>query len=163
MINYLPDLNRFKLAGPPAWWLRGLWEFDSSLVVVPSRQDCVYRLAQRRTLNLPAHIVNDALFASSDTRMLASYSLIPVTTILSTAQWSPFMFSELAARAPWRQGGQEKVIKEIEEREAQEARQKDLQTDLFLTDVSKAGWKSYQFKTGAKTFQHARRRDTRLA
>src|SRR5580692_8851356 len=110
MINYIPDHNRFHLAGPPAWWLRQLAVFDSSLVVVPSRQSFVYRLAQRRRPSLHATMVNDLTFKESDTRMLASYGLIPVTTILATANWSnPLMFEELRRRSPTMMGGAAKV------------------------------------------------------
>lgn len=145
MVNYIVDENKFKLAGPPTWWLRKLWDFDSSLVVVPSRQDCVYRLAQKRKLNLPAHIVNDALFNQSDTQMLASYSLVPVTTIIATANWSnPYMFVELSNRAPWRQGGAEKVIADIEGRELSAEMKKDAETDAILTETAKDAWKYYK-------------------
>ncbi len=147
MNNYIVDYNKFGLAGPPRWWLSKLYDFDSSLVVVPSRQDCVYRLAQRRKLNLPEHIINDALFQQSDTQMLASYSLIPVTTIIATANWSnPYMFVELANRAPHRQGGAEKVIKTIESNEAMEEMKKNVETDEMLTSVAKDAWKYYKTK-----------------
>ncbi len=152
MNNYLVDQNKFGLAGPPAWWLRLLWDFDQSLVVVPSRQTCVYRLAQRRKLNLPAHIVNDALFNQSDTQMLASYGLIPVTTIIPGASWNPFMFKELSDRAPWRNGGADKVVNQIEEREHRQEMLKREQTALNLKDRAKDGWKLYQAKTGQRTF-----------
>jgi len=152
MINYIPDENPFHLAGPPAWWLRMLWDFDHSLVVVPSRQGCYYRLAQRRRMNLPMHIVNDALFKESDTRMLAGYSLVPVTTILATAQWSDWMFHELGNRAPWRLGGAEKVIKAIEDQDIRQDAQVQAAIDDQLTERSKDGWKLYQSKTGARRF-----------
>lgn len=153
MTNYIPDLNRFKLAGPPVWWLSKLHEFDDSLVVVPSRQDCVYRLAQRRPLNLPAHVVNDALFNASDTRMLASYSLVPVTSILATANWSnPFLFQELANRAPWRQGGAEQVEKRLLQWEREEEIKTHQAIDQRNTTIAKDGWKVYQAKTGQRRF-----------
>jgi len=147
MGNYIPDVNRFKLAGPPKFWLNKLWDFDSSLVVVPSRQDCVYRLAQRRKLRLTDAIVNDALFNESDTKMLASYSLVPVTTILATANWSnPYLFVELANRAPWRLGGAEKVINDIEGRERADEMKRNVQIDAMLTETAKSGWKYYKEK-----------------
>ena len=147
MGNYIPDTNRFKLAGPPKFWLNKLWDFDSSLVVVPSRQDCVYRLAQRRKLRLTDAIVNDALFNESDTKMLASYSLVPVTTILATANWSnPYLFVELANRAPWRLGGAEKVINDIEGRERADEMKRNVQIDAMLTETAKSGWKYYKEK-----------------
>lgn len=151
--NYLEDLNRFRLAGPPRWWLHRLWDFDNSLVVVPSRQDCVYRLAQRRRLNLPDHIVNEALFNESDTKMLASYSLVPVTTIIATANWSnPLMFKELSDRAPWRNGGAEQVTKRLDAMEAAQEAQKAKELDDHNTIRAKDAWKLYQAKTGQRKF-----------
>ncbi len=152
MKNYIPDVNKFKLSGPPDWWLRGLWEFDPSLVVIPSRQGFMYRLAQRRKLNLAAKFVNDMMATESDTKMLASYGLIPVTTILATACWSPMMFQELAERAPWRNGGAEKVINHVEGREHEKQRAIARQTEQRNTDYAKAGWRHYQARTGARTF-----------
>ena len=150
--NWIEDTNSFKLSGPPLWWRTKLWSFDPSLVVIPSRQSFVYRLAQRRKLTLPNHIVNDSLFKESDTRMLASYSLVPVTTIIATAVWSDAMFQELENRAPWRQGGAEKVIKRIEDMEDEAELKKKFATSQMLTDRAKDGWKLYQSKTGARKF-----------
>ena len=147
--NYIVDQNPFRLAGPPAYWLRQLWEFDSSLVVVPSRQGFYYRLAQRRKLRLPEHIVNEALFKESDTQMLASYGLVPVTTILATANWgNPLMFQELAERAPWRQGGADKINTMLEAREAAQEQKANETNDAMLTDLSRDGWKYYRKKIG---------------
>lgn len=150
--NFIPDHNRFKLAAPPQWWLQKLHDFDDSLVVVPSRQGCYYRLAQRRPLQLRENIVNDALFKESDTRMLASYSLVPVTTIIANPVWSEWMFKELEERAPWRQGGAEKVIKRIEEHELDKELKARRATSENLAYRAKDGWKSYQARTGQRTF-----------
>jgi hypothetical protein len=145
MTNWIEDTNRYQLAKPPQWWLQKLHDFDSSLVVVPSRQDCVYRLTQRRPLNLPNHIVNEALFNESDTKMLASYSLVPVTSIKARPNWdNPYMFTELANRAPWRLGGAEKVINDIEGREAREEMMRDIKTDEALTETAKSAWRYYK-------------------
>ena len=153
MNNYIPDQNRFKLSGPPKWWLQQLWDFDSSLVVVPSRQGFYYRLCQRRKLNLTEKMVNDMLFKESDTHMLASYSLVPVTTILATANWSnPFLFEELKNRAPWRLGGAEKVNKMLDERDALQQAQLRAATEDNLVERARDGWKAYQYRTGQRTF-----------
>lgn len=147
--NYIPGTNPFKLAGPPKWWLIQLADFDPSLVVVPSKQDCVYRLAQRRHLKLPEHIVNDALFNQSDTQMLASYSLVPVTTIIATANWSnPTMWKDLAERAPWRQGGAEKVNALLDQRDLDRESAKQQATEAHLTSLGKDGWNLYRKKIG---------------
>lgn len=152
MRNYIVDQNKFKLSGPPKWWLDKLWEFDNSLVIVPSRQGFYYRLAQKRKLNLPENVVNEALWQYSDTQMLAQYGLIPVTTIIATATWSDWMFHELAKRAPHRMGGAKRVIKELEDGEAALEAKRRAETDQHLGDVSKDGWKYYQRLTGQRTF-----------
>ncbi len=147
MNNWIPDVNKFNLPAPPVWWLNKLKEFDPSLVVITSRQDFVYRLAQRRKLNLPDHIVNDAFFNQSDTRMLASYGLVPVTSIMPNANWSnPYLFVELANRAPWRHGGAEKVTNALEAREAEEQDKVKAKTDEMLTEVAQNAWKYYKHK-----------------
>ena len=149
MINYIVDMNPFNLAGPPVWWLRKLWDFDNSLVVIPSRQGFYYRLAQKRKLQLSHKIVNEALFKESDTRMLAKHSLVPVTTILATANWgNPYMFEELANRAPWRQGGAEKVTARLEAQEQKDELDKRAKTDEHLTYLGKDGWQLYRKKIG---------------
>lgn len=152
MKNYIPDQNRFALAGPPKWWLKLLKDFDSSLVIVPSRQGAYYRLGQRRKLRLATAVVNDVMKEQADTAMLASYGLIPVSTINPLANWSPAMFEELTARAPWRQGGADKFTKKLEEFEAEREAKKEAKLEQNLTDRSKDGWKLYQAKTGQRTF-----------
>lgn len=152
MNNFIPDTNRFHLSGPPKWFLAQLWEFDPSLVIVPSRQGFYYRLAQRRKLQLPEHIINEALFNESDTKMLAGYSLVPVTTIVATCNWSnPLIFHELAQRAPWRMGGADKVNAMLDEQDMKREFNKRAATDEHLTGLSKDAWKYYQLKTGLRT------------
>jgi hypothetical protein len=159
--NYLEGPNPFKLGGPPAHWLRSLWAFDDSLVVVPSQQGFYYRLSQRRRPNLPTHIVNDVLFKDSDTRMLAQHNLVPVTTILATANWSnPFLFEELRRRAPWRLGGAERVAADLEAREAQETIDKKVQTDEHLTSLGKDAWGLYNKKIGVRSHMYIPRTES---
>ena len=150
--NYIQDTNRFQLAGPPKYWLKQLWAFDNSLVVIPSRQGFYYRLAQRRKLKLPEHIVNDILFKESDTKMLASYSLVPVTTIIATAKWdNPLMWVDLAERAPWRMGGAQKVIKMIEEREANAKTALNQQISEHLDYLARDAWNLYKKNQGLRS------------
>lgn len=140
------------LAGPPEWWLRKLWDFDPSLVVVPSRMNCLYRLAQRRHPKLSTAIVNEALFKESDTQMLASYCLVPVTTILSTANWSnPFLFEELRRRAPWRLGGAEVVSNRLDAEDRADELAKREQTDEHLEYLAKDAWGLYGKKIGVRS------------
>ena len=151
MINYIVDTNPFNLAGPPKWWLSKLWDFDSSLVVVPSRQTCIYRLAQRRQLNLPERVTNEALFKESDTKMLSSYGLVPVTSILPTANWSnPYLFQELANRAPHRNGGAQACADRMDEQDLKNEFDKRKLSDEQLTYLSKDAWKYYNKKIGLR-------------
>ena len=150
--NYIPDVNRFALAGPPDWWLRKLWDFDNSLVIIPSRQGFYYRLAQRRKLRLTEKVVNEALFKESDTQMLATYSLVPVTTIVATANWdNPFMFEDLASRAPWRMGGADKVNKMLEDRDIKDDIDKKVKINEHLSSLGKDGWGLYRKKIGLQS------------
>jgi hypothetical protein len=152
MVNYIPDTNPFSLAGPPKWFLQQLWEFDSSLVIVPSRQGFFYRLAQRRKLNIPEKMTMDILWKESDTRMLATYSLVPVTTILATVNWgNPLFFEELRRRAPWRQGGADEVLKRIDDQETKEELDRKLRIDDTNTYLAKDAWKMYQKKVGLRS------------
>ena len=150
--NWIPDQNKFNLAGPPDWFRRQLWEFDPSLVIVPSRQGFYYRLAQRRKIQLPDRIAQEALWQHSDTQMLASYSLVPVTTILSTVNWgNPFIMEELRRRAPWRMGGADKVNADLEAQDRQEEMDRRAKNDDMLTDLAKDSWKYYQMKLGTRS------------
>lgn len=150
--NYLEDVNSFKLAGPPLYFRRALWEFDPSLVVVPSRMGFFYRLAQHRKPSLTTAIVNEATFNESDTKMLASYNLIPVTTILATANWgNPLLLEELRRRAPWRLGGAEKVSAEVEAEDAKKEMDIQIKNDEMLTDLSKDAWGLYLKKIGLRS------------
>lgn len=163
LTNWVEDTNRFNLAKPPDYWLKQLWDFDSSLVVVPSRQSPVYRLAQRRKLTLPMKMVNDRLFKESDTRMLASYSLIPVTSIMQNPNWSdPRMFIELHNRAPHRLGGAETVMKKIEEQESRDELQKQMVTNQILDDLGNDAWGYYNKRIGTRTHMYVPRTKKQL-
>lgn len=152
MTNYYPDVNKFKLAGPPKWWLARLHDFDPSLAVVPSRQGFYYRLAQRKPLSLPEKMTQEALWQESDTQMLASYGLVPVTTILSTANWSnPFLFEELRRRSPTRMGGAAKVTADLEAQEAAVEAKKAAETDELIGLAAKDAWGLYLKKIGLRS------------
>lgn len=152
MTNWLPDTNRFALATPPGWFLAKLWEFDPSLVIIPSRQSNVYRLAQRRKLNLPEKMVNEALFKESDTQLLATYSLVPVTSILATVNWhDPYLFVELANRAPHRQGGADKVNQMLEEQDTKDELMKAAKQDEMLSYLGKDAWGLYNKNIGVRS------------
>lgn len=150
--NWIPDINRFGLAGPPVWFQHRLWEYDPSLAVVPSRQGFYYRLGQRRQLKLPEKVINDVLKEQADTAMLARYGLIPVTTILATANWSnPLIFVELTRRAPWRMGGAKSYEERILAQERQEQINQAVKQDGDLTYLAKDAWRYYNKQIGTRS------------
>lgn len=150
--NYIRDTNPFNLAPPPKWFLKQLWEFDPSLVIVPSRMGFHYRLAQRRKLLLAENMVNDALFNESDTKMLAAYSLVPVTTIKADPNWgNPILFEELRTRAPWRMGGAAKAIKLVEDADWAKEMGKRAKTEEHVDHLAKESWLYYNKKAGLRS------------
>lgn len=150
--NYRVDTNPFHLAGPPVWFLRKLWDFDPSLAILPSRQGFYYRLAQRRPLQLAAKIVNDVMKEQADTQMLSSYGLVPVTTILATANWgNPLIFLELTRMAPWRMGGAAEFTRQVEGQEQAERLKQAEKLDDELTYRAKDGWRYYNKKIGTRS------------
>ena len=150
--NYIADTNPFNLAGPPHYFLRQLWEYDPSLVIVPSRQGFFYRLAQRRPLKLNERMANDVLKEQADTQMLASYSLVPVTTVLATCHWDdPAFFIELNRRAPWRMGGAKKFEKLLLEQDKKEYLEKRAKVNDQVDHLAKDAWNYYNKLIGLRT------------
>lgn len=150
--NYIEDVNKFKLAGPPGYFRRALWAFDKDLVIVPSRQGFFYRLCLRRQLSLPAHIVNEALFNESDTKMLATYGLVPETTILATVNWgNPTLIEQLRQRSVHRNGGAEAVANRIEADEAAEDLKKRQANAEMADYLSRDAWLMYNKKIGTRS------------
>lgn len=154
--NYIPDTNPFRLAGPPDHWLRALWDFDSSLVVIPSRQGFYYRVCQRRPPSYSLRLVNEILKEDADSRMIASYNLIPVTTLLATANWmqAPMHMEMLRQRAPWRMGGAEVVNQRLEAQDQQDEFDRQAQTDEHLTYLGKDAWGLYNKKRGVQSHMY---------
>lgn len=151
--NYLVAENPFSLGGPPAYWLKALYEFDPSLVVMPSRLGFFYRVCQRRRPNFTTKLVNDIVKDDLDARMLAARNLVPVTTLLATANWGnyPLHFEELRRRSPHMMGGAAKVIQDVEAADRQQELDKALQTDESLTSLSKDAWGLYLKKIGLRS------------
>lgn len=151
VVNWIVDTNRFALAEPPQWWLKGLADFDDSLVVIPSRMGPYYRLAQRRQMT-PTIKLNHELDAQPDSKMLASYGLVPVTTITFTGppNWNPMMFEELRRRAVWRMGGLDAVMKRIEADEKAALKAKAEKISQRNDQIVDDAWKYYNFKRGVR-------------
>lgn len=151
MNNFIKDRNPLDLASPPKWWLKRLWDFDDSLVVVPSRMAYCYRLAQRRIPDRRTNLVHD-LQGDSDSQMLRSYHLVPVTTIIATARWdNPLMWNDLAGRMPSRNGGAEAYEAKLLAIERQKELDELAKRDDMLDIVAKDSRKFYDLKRGVRS------------
>ena len=62
------------------------------------------------------------------------------------------MFHELAARAPWRMGGAEKVMNAIDDQDLHANQDVQKAITENITERAKDGWKLYQSKTGQRRF-----------
>jgi hypothetical protein len=151
MNNFIKDRNPLDLAPPPAWWLKKLWEFDDSLVVVPSRMTYCYRLCQRRAPDKRTNLVHD-LQADSDSQMLRSYNMVPVTTIVANPRWdNPVMFEDLRQRMPSRMGGAEKFEAALLSKEQQVKLRERAEREDMLDQVAKDSLKFYNMKRGVRS------------
>jgi hypothetical protein len=147
--NFIPDRNPFNLQEPPEWWLKCLYDFDQDLVIVPSRMERLYRLA-RRARKSPGIGPLAILDRQADTAMLASYRLIPVTSIISWGVWGTHIFNELRARDLWRAGGATKYIQTLEAFEAEQERKRKEAIAEGADYRARDAWRSYQARTGQR-------------
>lgn len=163
MTNWIQDTNKFLLPAPPQWWLIRLRDFDSQLVVFPSRLRRAYILARRRnqTLRRPKLVKLDGDLlkqtAGDDGQVLAQNDLVFVDQIIGWGGFTTKIFSQLRARDTWRVGGGDKYADLLETQEAHAATQK---RKSWLDDIEhRAGdaYRSYQARTGQRN-QHANTR-----
>ena len=149
MKNWIADTNRFKLATPPKWWLKRLWDFDASLVLMPSRQKMLYRLTQRHEPDPRIAMVAASMWRDSDTQMMSSYQVVPVLTLLLPVKWdNPMMFHDLSLHAPWRHGGTDKFLAKIEGAEAEAETKRDARVEDMMDERHKDAWKLFRRRQG---------------
>lgn len=111
-LNYLGGQNPFGLSDPPTWFLEDLWKFDPCLVIFPSKEEAVYRLARRAEHGQPiVSLVANEKKRRPDTKVFWEHKLVPVTSILPPpmVQWGPVLLKDLAAVDMRRRGGYRKI------------------------------------------------------
>lgn len=161
--NWIADKNRYGLETPPTWWLQRLSDFDDQLVVIPSRQQAVYRIARRRQFSPglgPMAVIDNSM----DTGMLALHGLVPVTTMIRySGAWDiDTVLVKLRDRDTWRISGGPQSGRTSQERanlvadaiEADEDRQVSNERERSRADLdyrSRDAWRSYQARTGQRT------------
>lgn len=161
MVNYIEDVNRFKVPSPPQWFLKALWDHDSELVILPSRLKKVYLLARRRdkSLRVPMLVKIDNELQrktrGSDADLMAIHNLVLVDTISGVigGTWSPMILKDLKDRDMWAKGADKYNDTLLE----QEKRVEDTKRAKWLGDIdhrSKDAYRSYQARTGQRN-KHA--------
>lgn len=158
MKNWIRDTNPFGLAVPPEWWLRKLHDFDATLVLLPSRQQMVYRLAQRHNgMDHSVRIAYGSLWNESDTRMMYGHGLIPICPLFLPVYWDdPGMWHELAMKAPWRQGGGEAVADRLDRADRLRVKERRQQVADRLNDAGDYAWKLLMRAAGRGRTYHSR-------
>lgn len=160
--NWIPDINRWNLPEPPAWFLRAMWDQDSALVLIPSRTQRKYLIARRRAQSSTILKVfrnlsreNEARRVNfSDGDMLDHLNLVPVDAITGNVYggtWSTVMLAQLKARDTWTHGGGDKYTDQLE---ANEQKIVDDKRAVLLDNLdhrARDSWRSYQARTGQRT------------
>lgn len=154
-VNFIPD--NLRMEQPSAYFLQRLYDFDSMLVVVPSRRvPHAYIIARRRQYS--AGLTDKAIegtIEQPDTKMCLQYGVVPVCLMFKMGpSWDPDpIIRTLAARDLWAHGGPDKVADLLEEQEEAERKrvQKAIRDDLY--ERSGDAWRSYQARTGQSTIK----------
>lgn len=143
--NYLVEENPFGLTGPPVSFLHEMWTFDPCLVIFPSREEAVYRLARRIEHGQP---LLTWLRSRPDTKMFVRHRLTPVTSIVPFARWGPVLLHDLAVRDIRRVGGFRQAADLLDQQDAEAEQQfKNYVTDQ-ATIRARASWRGQKWTRG---------------
>lgn len=156
MTNYIAEPNPFHLAPPPAWWLQMIADYDSELVVFPSRTRMVFVLARRRHFSNAMQELNTLdknllrTSAGMDGDTLADHNLIFVRHLIGDSVRRPNILQWLRDNDLKAKGGGEAVAKLIESEEEYKARKvrESMQDDI--DHRARDAWRSYQARTGRR-------------
>ena len=130
-VNWLPDSNRWNLPVPPPWFLKRLYDFDSMLVLIPSRKKVkgerpAYLLCRRRLHSAGLGDVAMLDNKHPDTNMCYQHSVVPIAPLRFKANQVAFtepgcdsLIADLKARDMWAvsggpDGNADKIWKDIE-------------------------------------------------
>lgn len=112
-VNFIPDMNRWKLPEPPAWFLKRLYDFDSMLVLVPSRikvkgESPAYLLCRRRQHSAGLGDVAMLDNKHPDTNMCYALGVVPIAPLRFNRNVNQFtekacedLLAELRRRDQW--------------------------------------------------------------
>lgn len=154
--NYIADNTRMPV--PSQYFLQRIYDFDSYLVILPSRVRAgAYVIGRRKQFSKGiTEKAIDAQYGNPDTTMCVMNGCVPVCMMFATgATWDPDkIIAKLKARDIWELGGADKVADMLEAQEEAEkaALQKSIRDDLY--NRSGAGWRTYQARTGQSTLRY---------
>ncbi len=161
-INYVDDNENMDV--PPEFWLQRLYDFDSELVVFPSRyRPYAYVLARRQHFSAGRRdLALEKSVTQPDTKLCLERHLVPVTLIYRTGvTWTiDNIIAQLKARDVWAHGGYEKVANLLDDQDVKTEEDKAAVVRQDMWARSGEGWKSYQARTGQSTTRY---NDTRKA
>lgn len=164
MLNYIEDVNRFKLPTPPQWFLKRLYDFDASLVLLPSRRKVkgeapAYLLCRRTTRRLGAAMLDNL---APDTNMCYVHGVLPIAplkfhggTTTFTERGCEMLIKELRSRDTWAvtggaSGDADKLVDAIE---ANEQRQQNKERrglrDMFH-HMARDAYRSMKARSGQR-------------
>lgn len=151
--TYVPDNTRMEV--PPSWFLARLHDYDTQLVVLPSRyKPYAYVIARRSRLGrrgLTGNALHDTI-TQPDTLMCMQYGCVPICLMFKHGpQWSvDSVLAKLKARDLWAAGGADKAADQLEADEAEEKRQRDAAKRDELLGLGREAYRSYKMRTGQR-------------
>ncbi len=102
--NYIETGNPFNLARPPAFFLTDLERYDPEIVIFPSLEESVYRVARRKKLSAlvfeQVKLAHQMLSRRPDTQVFAQHRLVGIGSLFPSlyTHWGPHLVKELSER-----------------------------------------------------------------
>ena len=160
-LNFLVEENPFGLASPPTWFLSEMWTFDPCLVIFPSKEEPLYRMARRVEHGSPILTLMDEQHRRPDTTMFWKHRLVPVTSILPSpfVQWSPLLLKDLAERDVRRQGGYKKAADRLDALDDANDSKWHRDVDDGAMIRARASWRGQKWSRGETLDLGARRHE----
>lgn len=152
-VTYIADNPRMET--PPEWFLQRLFDYDSQLVLLPSRyKPYAYVIARRSRLGrrgLTGNAIADTI-TQPDTLMCMRYGCVPVCLMFKHGpQWAvDGVLAKLRARDLWAAGGADKAADQLEADEAEEKRKRDADKRDELLGLGREAYRSYKMRTGGR-------------
>ena len=140
--------NPFNLVGPPAWFLAQMHAQDADLVVFPSQEEAVYRIARKVPHGHRTGFSFAFMQKRPDTQTYVQHGLAPVTSLLPFVQWGPVVLSDLAEMDMQRFGGAEKVADLLDRRDQDEELRLDKDIEDFASHAAGFAYRGAKWTNG---------------